>query len=565
MLAELSIKNFAIIDDLWVRFDKGFTVITGETGAGKSILVNAVNLLLGARASSRMVRTGADHAELSAMFLPPKNSPLAQKLSQMGFDPSEGLVIVRVISVTDRHRISINNKPATMTMLSELTARLASISGQHAHQSLLASDEHLALLDGFAGLMEMRVRVGELFSKAQKARARLNELMQKKESMARQRELAAFQREEIRNAAIKPNEDTDLTAQRTKLKNATALFETSSACEAALYSESGAAVETLGMVSSRILEASRLDEALSGLAARVERLVHEAEDIAFELRAYRDSIEYDEARLEEVDARLHLLGGLKKKYGGSLEAVLAHEKALDGQLEQLDNLTDLVADAQKEAGESVDNLFAAALALSQKRRDAAPAFEKAVAGQLDDLGMKGTRFAIEFDPVEAQGRADSVFCKNSLAVDALGCERAAFMIAPNVGEAPKPLREIASGGELSRVVLAIRAMLAKNDEISTIVFDEVDAGIGGAVADAVAEKLAALAKTHQVLCITHLPQIAAKGQHHFNIEKKVKAGRTQAAIRNLAGQDRVRELARMLAGESPTQKAMEHAAEMLGE
>ncbi|MDI6797918.1 MAG: DNA repair protein RecN [Desulfatibacillaceae bacterium] len=564
MLAELSIKNFAIIDDLAVRFDRGFTVITGETGAGKSILVNAVNLILGARASSKMVRTGADFAELSAMFLPPKNSPLAQKLAQMGFDPAEGLVIVRIISSTDRHRISINNRPATMTMLAELTGRLASISGQHAHQSLLAPDEHLLLLDGFSGLMDLRARVAVLFADAQKARARLNELKQKKESMARQRELAAFQKDEIQKAAIRLNEDTELAAQRTKLKNATALFEAASACEAALYSEPGAAVEILGVASSRLTEAARLDEALSPLASRIERLVHEAEDVAFELRSYRDSIEYDEARLEDVEARLHLLAGLKKKYGGSLEAVLAHEKSLDGQLEQLENLTDLLADAQKKADEAVKALFEAARLLSQKRREAAPAFEKAVAGQLDGLGMKGTRFAIEFDPVEAQGRGEGVFCSNSLAVDALGCERAAFMIAPNVGEALKPLREIASGGELSRVVLAIRAMLAKNDEISTIVFDEVDAGIGGAVADAVAEKLAALAKTHQVLCITHLPQIAAKGQHHFNIEKQVKAGRTQAFIRALSGQDRVRELARMLAGDRLTEKALAHASEMLG-
>jgi DNA repair protein RecN (Recombination protein N) len=482
----------------------------------------------------------------------------------MDIDPSQGLVIVRLISSTERHRISINGRPATMAMLTELTERLASISGQHAHQSLLSPDEHLMLLDRFAGLMDMRSRVGELYSQAQKARASLKELEQQKESLARQRELAAFQKDEIQRANIKPNEDEELTAQRSRLKNATALFEAAAFCEAALYSETGAAVEALGAISSRLLDAARLDESLAPVAARIERLVHEAEDAAFELRAYRDTIEYDEARLEEVESRLHLLHGLKKKYGGSLEAVLAHEQALDGQLEQLDNLTDLLADARKKAKESVNLLIEAALLLSQKRRTAALSFEKAVMEQLDDLGMKGTRFAIEFGPVEAQGRGDSVFAGEAVAVDALGCERAAFLIAPNVGETLKPLREIASGGELSRVVLAIRAMLAKNDDISTIVFDEVDAGIGGGVADSVGEKLAALAQTHQVICITHLPQIAARGQHHFSIEKKVVSGRTRSVIRALTGNDRVRELARMLAGDSPTEKALAHAGEMLG-
>jgi DNA repair protein RecN (Recombination protein N) len=565
MLQELSIKNFAIIDDLTIRFNDGFTILSGETGAGKSIIINAVNLLLGSRASSKMVRTGAETAELEALFGIPANSRTAKILADQGYGAEDDLIIRRVISAGDRHRIYINGRLATMQALGAITRSLASISGQHAHQVLLREEEQMGILDRFGGLDDQRAKVAAGVRQIQDLIKALKRLKARQKRSAEQRDLLKFQKNEIDAADISAGEDETLEGERKRLKYAETLYGTVFQSVETLYGAEGAAVERLGAARADLEKAGDIDPVLSQRAKDLSEAVFQVEDVVQELRSYLGNIEVDDKRLEEVEERLDVLGHLKKKYGGTLDAVFAYRDAIDAKLAEIENLTGSVRETETVLATANRQIGGLAVKLSQKRKQAGTRLSKLVAAELAGLEMQGTRFEVVVAPIPADEKTDASLIFQDCLLMENGIDTVSVLMAPNVGEDLKPLSKIASGGELSRVVLALKVILAGSESVETVVFDEVDAGIGGGVAEVVGRKLADLAGRCQVICITHLPQIARFGDNHFLIFKKVKNKRTLTFIEPLDVEQRVQEMARMLGGVKISATTIEHARELLGQ
>jgi DNA repair protein RecN (Recombination protein N) len=563
MLKELSIRNFAIIDDLHLRLEPGLTILSGETGAGKTIIINAVNLILGGRASSDMIRTGADAAEVEALFQVRPESPAGRAALDAGYDLSDGLLVRRVISRADGNRIYINGRLATLQVLSAVTDSLASISGQHAHQRLLKEDQHLLLLDQFAGLAAEREAVGALFRQIVPELKRLNELTSRRARQAETIELLQFQRQEIEAAGVHAGEDVELEQERQRLRHAGALHEAVTSGVEMLYGGAGAAAERITDVRRTLERMAKIDPLLAGHAEACAEAAYRLEDIVGGLQGYLKTIDTDEGRLEEVEARLDLINRLKRKHGGSLEGVLAKLEQSAAELAVLETLAGEIEAVTTRLSELHDQAVVQALALSKKRRKAAERFTRKVAAELAGLRMDGTTLGVQLTQAPAAADAHPHLKADRWALSETGIDRAVLTISPNVGEALKPLAAIASGGELSRVVLALKSLFAQTESVATIVFDEVDAGIGGAVAEVVGRKLSEIAKRHQVVCITHLPQIARFGTRHFRISKQVAEGRTRTDITLLSPAERTREIARMLGGETITRVTLEHAKELL--
>ena len=563
MLKELLIKNFAIIDDLNIRFEKGLTILSGETGAGKSIIINAVNLLLGARASARMIRDGCDSAELSAFFEIPERSAAATIMRENGYDADDGLLVRRVIANSDRHRVYINDRMATMQMLSGITADLASISGQHANQGLLKEETHLAILDRFGGLLPLVGKVETAYAEVAPLVQRLEALKLKKKNQDETIDLLRYQAAELTDAAILPGEDETLEKERLRLKSTEQLHQTVYAAVESIHGADGAILERLGEIRKMLEKAVQIDDALSPGVEMLSEHLFGLEDVTENLRDYLGGLESEPGRLDAVEERLDLINRLKRKHGGSLEALFERREVILADLDAVSNLDEDIAKTETHLAERHAVLADMALTLSDKRKKVAKDLSRRVEKALADLKMAGTRFDIHFSHLPCGTQTSTWFCKEDRLLTVTGMDQAAFMIAPNVGESLKPLAAIASGGELSRVVLALKAILAETDAVGTVIFDEVDAGIGGAVADVVGQKLSALSRKHQIVCITHLPQIARFGDHHYHIKKKLQDGRTTTTIRPMDENARVEEIARMLGGEKITATALEHARSLL--
>ena len=563
MLRELSIKNFAIIDDLRIHVGAGLTVMSGETGAGKSIIINAVNLLLGSRASSKLIRTGAETAELEAFFEIVPDSSVARAMRAHGYDPDEGLVIRRLISRRDRHRVYLNGQMATMQVLNTVTADLASISSQHAHQGLLKEDQHLDILDQYGGLLPMRAAIAQRHAAMRPHLEQLETLTQQQERQNEQIELLRFQAQEIETTAPEPGEDEALELERRRLRNTQTLMQAVGSCVEGLYAAEGSLVDQLAVIRSQLERAAAIDPNLEGACTQMAELGYQVEDITEGLRRYLQQVESDDQQLEIVEERLDMINRLKRKYGGSLESVLAKADEIRRNLDELENLDDRIKAAEAFLAEQHALLAADAERLSVRRRKEARKLAARIIAELGELEMGPTQFEVVLDGVAADPQTPACMCHKGLRIDERGYDQAAFFISPNVGEALKPLAAIASGGELSRVVLALKAILAESSAVESVIFDEVDAGIGGGIAEVVGQKLKSLARRHQIICITHLPQIARFGDAHFKITKTVKDGRTATQIAPLDEPDRLEEIARMLGGMKITAKTRAHAREML--
>lgn len=563
MLKELSIRNFAIIDDLQICFSEGLTILSGETGAGKSIILNAVNLLLGSRASADLVRTGAQNAELEALFQITGSSRVANIMAEHGYEPSDGLLVRRIISRSDMNRVYINGRMATIQLLNAITENLASISGQHVHQLLLKEEQHLLILDQFGGLMPLREEVSAYFHQMLPFLEKLKELNTIKERQVEQIELLEFQLKEITAANPAWGEDKALEQERVRLKNAEELYQVVYNSIESLYSAPGSVIEKLVDVKKNLDKISQIDPQLKSKTAKLSDTTYQIEDLIEGLRSYLNSIQMDEKQIDAVEERLDTLNKLKRKYGGSIEAVFDKLKSIEQDLANVENIADSIRDTETQISELHSKLKDRALNLSRKRKKTADRFAKKVIDQLATLMMSKTEFKASLQVMAADGKTNQYLTANNHIITETGIDRATFLIAPNIGEALKPLASIASGGELSRVVLALKALLVKTDSVETVVFDEVDAGIGGGVAEVVGKKLADLAAHHQVICITHLPQIAKFGDQHYSISKHVTKGRTRTSISLLGDKDRYKEIARMLGGEKITQATLEHAREML--
>jgi DNA repair protein RecN (Recombination protein N) len=547
-----------------MSLDKGLTVLTGETGAGKSIIINAVNLILGSRASPELIRTSEEAAELEALFEVPPGSPAAAMAHKHGFDLSEGLVVRRVIQRRGRHKVYVNGRLSTTQILSGINHHLASIAGQHAHQMLLKPEYHLFVLDHSAGLEGLRQEVADMYHKILPLIRRLTSLKEEAKGQSARRELLEFQSGEIEQAQIRPGEDKALEQEMQRLKNAERLYENVSLCLDQLYGGEGTIVEGVTGIERELQALAKIDQCLTPLQKRVEGVCYELEDIATELRNYLQGLVFDPEALEEAGLRLDTLQKLKRKYGGTLESVTACRKEIETELERASSLPQAIVDLESELAELHYTLTGLCQRLSEKRREAASRFAERVQEELASLGMPKTRFEVNLEGVPADGAPNPYLAAGHRKIEDTGTDRAEFFIAPNVGEALKPLARIASGGELSRIILGLKAILADKASVETLIFDEVDAGIGGAVAEMVGKKLASLSRFHQVLCITHLPQIARFGRQHYKIAKTVSKGRTRTNISRLEGNERVEEMARMLGGMEITGRVMAHAREMIG-
>jgi DNA repair protein RecN (Recombination protein N) len=512
-------------------------VLTGETGAGKSILVEAVGLLLGGRASSDLVRTGEELAEVDALF-------------SAG---NEEMVLRREVTAQGRSRAFINGALATAGTLRDYSERLIELHGQHEHQVLIDPASHLSLLDAYAGLEGVRASVGEAFARVQALRTELDGVQLDERQKAARIDLLTFQRDEIARAQIRPGEDEELAATRQVLVNAEKLQRLSGDAYAALYESDGAVLAALTGIWRRVGELAALDARVTPYFEGRDAIKSQLEDLAFFLRGYAEEIEACPARLQEVDDRLVLLARLKRKYGTALSDVTAHHDSCVQELTSLARLDERVAEARNELAQAGAQYMARAGELSTARRAAAGRFAPALEASLGELAMAHTRFEVRFDDSSA----------GESGWTAGGVDRAEFLVSPNPGEELRPLARIASGGELSRVMLALRSLAVSSGGARTLIFDEVDAGIGGRAADDVGRKLQGLGKDAQVLCITHLPQIAACGATHFRVTKDVRHGRTLTAVARLSGRDRAEELARMMAGGAVSASILASASELL--
>lgn len=559
MLRELSIRNFALIEQLELSFYSGFSVLTGETGAGKSIIIDALGLLLGRRASTEMIRTGAESCVIQGVFAVHDEEALGL-LQEWGIDAEEELVITREVSNNGRNRCRLNGKLVSVSQLSELGAYLAEIVGQHDSRSLLNPNRHLMYLDAFGGdahqreLEELRAR-HEAWSSI---RREMTLLSGDERERNRRIDLLRFQLEEIADARLQTGEEEALLAERKRLANLDRLRKAVGTAYGLLSDSDGhteSVVRKLNLAQAELERARAFDDELAAATELLASAVAQVGEVSLELWSYLDRFELDPERLNEVETRLDLIETLKRKYGDSVAEILKFADQAQQELEFLESSAERSQELQKELERAWSAWLEKARQVSLKRRELAAELEKKIEGQLADLNMSNTRFVVSFEDNGAQER---------MVPNHDGLEQVQFMIAPNVGEELKPLSRIASGGELSRVMLAIKVILAQAEAIPTIVFDEIDTGIGGQTAGKLAEKLKALSAACQVMCVTHLPVIASFGAHHYAVHKETSGERTTISVRELAKDGRIMELTRMLGGSGSSDSiTAAHAKELL--
>ncbi len=550
MLETLRIRDYALIEAMEVDFGGGFNALTGETGAGKSILVGALNLVLGARVSGDVLRAGAKRATIDAVFrLERPSPPLRALLDTHDVELEDGaLLLSRTVSAEGRSRGYAGGKLVPIAVLAAIGDELVDLHGQHEHQSLLKAERQLGLLDGFCGTVdaaaEVRRQVGEL----RRLDEAIDALARDDRDRTRQVEFLRFEVTEIDEAGFAPGEEEEVRSRLKRITNAESICLLANHAHALLYEgEETSAIDAIDRAGRDLAELAALDDGFDALARQLDEARGGVDAVAAELRTYTEAVEYDPEELEALNQRLALLGQLKRKYGGSIEEILAYRDQAAEELEGLEHRDERLESLRRERDRLREKTLKAAKALSRKRHAGAARLDKAVSARLADLGMKGAVFKTDMDPVD---------------LGASGIDRVVFSLAANAGEKRKPLRQVASGGEVSRIMLALKSVFASADTIPTLIFDEIDAGVGGTVARKVATQLRSLAQSHQVICITHIPQIAAVADHHFSVSKQTKKGRTVTGVRAILGDDRVREVARLLDG-SVSEVSLEHARTLL--
>jgi DNA repair protein RecN (Recombination protein N) len=554
VLLELRVENYAVIDSLVVEFSSGLNLLTGETGAGKSILIDALSLLLGDKASTDMIRHGAEKAIVSGVFEVDEKR-LLHILEENGIEPEGHQIIVkREIAAGGKGRVFVNNQPATVALLRALAPALASIHAQN--QTILAFDEaaRMGLLDTYAGhdLSDL----AEKYAAWIVVRERLAQLDRDEQDRLRMADLWSFQKKEISAARLLPGEDQKLETEKRVLANSEKLFGAATAAYQVLYEDDSSALTNISAAKRQFEELARFDPKFLETLAALESAKAAIEDVSATARDYADGIDASPERLAEVEDRLALLDRLKRKYGSTVDEVITYEEDVARKLDELENREDVVRDLKKQLVAAETVFLVAAQSVSKKRYSAARELQKLVEAEINQLAMKA-QFKIEVSGADETANWT-----------ASGFDRVTYLISPNPGEPLKPVEQIASGGELSRVMLALKATIeagkkSKGGTQRTLVFDEIDTGIGGRAAEAVGKKLKSLARANQVLCITHLPQIASFADHHYLIEKKENAGRTKTSVRALTAAEQTEEIARMLSGATLTETSRQHAEQLL--
>ena len=557
MLSELTITNFAIIDELHLRFSPGFNVLTGETGAGKSIIIDAVSLLLGGRADTEVIRAGADEARVEGIFILNLFSQMAilPLLRENGLegDRDDLLILAREIRREGRSVCRVNGRAVALAVLASIGQQLVDIHGQSEHLSLLRLREHLEFLDRYAGLEELRARIANRVSELRQVRHELDALLRDERELARRADLLEYQVAEIAAARLEIGEEEELLQERTRLANAERLMELVSETCRTLdegSEEQASVTDLMGQVTRSLAILARIDPGAGEQNRIAEEIADQLAELVRQVHAYRDGIEFSPQRLQQVEERLDLIYNLKRKYGDSIAEVLAFGEAAAAELEAITHSEERVEALRVQEDALLHEIGQLGAELSARRREAGDRLAAAVEAQLDDLKMAGARFGVSIEQHEA---ADGAWVgERRLAFDSTGIDRVEFLIAPNVGEPLKPLAKVASGGETSRLMLALRTVLSHADRTPTLIFDEIDQGIGGRAGGVVGRKLWGLSAGpdgqfgHQVLCVTHLPQLASYGDAHFKVDKRVIGERTVTRVQELSHEARVEELAQML-------------------
>jgi DNA repair protein RecN (Recombination protein N) len=549
MLLNLTITNFAIIDRLEVQFEAGFNALTGETGAGKSIILDAIGLLLGDRARPDLIRSGAAEATVSALFDMSGREDIRRSFVESGFPVEEELVLRRVVQSGGRSRAYINGNLATLAQLQPLAELLVTVCGQHEHHSLLHKNVHLAILDRYGSLDGLAGAYRAAYQTMQGIARQLDRLEEAERGRQQRLDFLRHQSDEIEMAQLSAEEELELPAERLLLQNAERLTAITSSGYESLYNCDGAVCEVLGMVAAELQSVADIDKELGALAEAVQRSLFDLEDVSTQLRAYLGHITYEPERLEAIEERLNVLFRLKRKYAPGVNEIMELKMAFDREIEELENIGAARGNLVEDLTSLAEKVRLLGEELSLARCHAARQLEVTLLGELDDLAMPGASFEVAFSSLTQAGPE--------------GLERIEFMVSLNPGEPLMPLSRVASGGELSRLMLAIKQLAPDAESVPTVIFDEVDAGIGGVAATAVGRKLQAVSRATQILCVTHLPQVAAFADHHHRVIKRSVDGRTLAAMEKLSGEARVQEMARMLGGAQVTDQALLHAKELI--
>lgn len=553
---ELAVENYAVVERVRVRFHPGLNLLTGETGSGKSIVVDALGLILGGRASAEMVRSDTERARVAAIFDAPQDPALLGLLERAGAPVEEGeLLIEREVLAGGKSRAFLGNRPVTVALLREIAPFLGDIHGQHEQQQLFSSHAQLQSLDDFGGLERQREEVSGLFRTWKSIEGELEELNRSEQEKLRMADLWSFQRKEIDAAALKPGEDSQLEQERVVLRNVGKLQESANAAYAALYEDQESVSAQLRTALKKVEELARIDGSLQRVAETLQSASIGVADASDTIRDYMDKLEADPKRLDAIESRLALIERLKRKYGSSLDDVLAFLEDVRAKMEAIETAGERKAKLEQDLAQAGASYQARAGELTAARKSAAERLATKVETELDSLALESAVFRI------AVGEAN--WSEN-------GADRVEFLISANAGEEPRALDKVASGGELSRIALALKTSLGysgsparSNGVLRTLVFDEIDTGIGGGIAEAVGRRLKKLSASNQVLCVTHLAQVAGFADHHYAVEKREVKGRTMAEIEELTGDARTREIGRMLSGQKVTPEALKHAEQLI--
>ncbi len=550
MLIELRIRDYAVIHDLTLELGPGLSALSGETGAGKSIIVGALSLLLGERASSDTVRTGAERAMVEAVFDVAGHPKIGAQLNDLGIEAEDGLLILRrEVAAVGRNRAWINESPTTARTVGELGRSLVDLHGQHEHQTLLKKDTQRRILDAFGGAEQDALAVEEAFEELSKLEARLKELQEHRRELASRVDFLRFQMSELEEANVQPGEEETLVEESRRLENSEELLGEATRVHTELYSTEGAITEKVAALAQTLARLKEWEPALEGPYEELQGAYHALAEVGRDLSNYVGGLRHDPERLEEVRSRLDVIHSLKRKYGPTSEDVVASRDRVRAELDEVEdgrwNEDALIADVDRIRS----TLIQAAASLSEKRREAAARLEEEVEALLPDLGLPAGTFKVQMETLPD--------------VKSRGAEDVEFLVSVNKGFPPTALARVASGGELSRVMLTLKAILAQVDQVPTLVFDEIDAGIGGQVASLVAAKLKDVARYHQVFVVTHLPQLASRARSHLLVEKNEGEGLAETAVKGLTGDARVREIARMLGGDPESATSQDHARELL--
>jgi DNA repair protein RecN (Recombination protein N) len=553
VLLELVVENYAVVERVRVQFHAGLNLLTGETGSGKSIVVDALGLILGGRASADTVRSDRERARVAAIFETPRDAALLGLLERAGAAVEEGeLLIEREILAGGKSRAFLGNRPVTVALLREIALFLGDIHGQHEQQQLFSSAAQLQSLDGFAALAHQRNEVSDLFRRWKGIQSDLEELNRSEQEKLRMADLWSFQRKEIDAAALRSGEDAQLEQERVVLRNVAKLQENASSAYSALYEAEENVASQLRAALKKLEDLAKIDGSLQSVAETLGSAAIGVDDASDAIRDYLDKLEADPKRLDDVEARLALIERLKRKYGSSLDDVLAFLEDVRSKMDAIETAGERKAKLEQELAQASADYAKCAGALTRARKAGAEKLAKKVETELDSLALESAVFRIEV--LEAAWSED-------------GVDRVEFLISANAGEEPRALDKVASGGELSRIALALKTSLGQaakaNGVARTLVFDEIDSGIGGSVAEAVGRRLKKLAAANQVLCVTHLAQVASFADHHYSVEKREVKGRTVAEIEELTGEARTREIGRMLSGQKVTAEALKHAEQLI--